>query len=102
MKLHGSAEKKISKNKNGESIPHLEIIEVVLVHCNITNNDYQCNLRVWYTFVLNKSFCQLLYISPKYLIITKTFISEFSYIEVWFTDQNSEALTVEDKINITC
>ena len=102
MKLHGSTEKKISKNKNGESIPHLEIIEVVLVHCNITNNDYQRNLRVWYTFVLNKSFCQLLYISPKYLIITKTFISEFSYIEVWFTDQNSEALTVEDKINITC
>ena len=71
-------------------------------YCNITNNDYQRNLRVWYTFVLNKLFCQLLYISPKYLIIIKTFISEFSYIEVWFTDQNSEALIVEDKINITC
>ena len=56
MKLLGSTENKITKDKNGENVPHLEITEVVLVHCNIFNNDYQQNSRVLYTFVPNKSF----------------------------------------------
>ena len=80
---------------------HLEITEVVLVHCNIVNNNYQQDSRVLYTFVPNKSFGQLLDISPKKFIFLKTFDSEFSYIEVWFTDQNSKQLEIEDKINIT-
>ena len=80
---------------------HLEITEVVLVHCNIVNNNYQQDSRVLYTFVPNKSFGQLLDISPKNFIFLKTFDSEFSYIEVWFTDQNSKQLEIEDKINIT-
>ena len=79
----------------------LEITEVVLVHCNIVNNNYQQDSRVLYTFVPNKSFGQLLDISPKNFIFLKTFDSEFSYIEVWFTDQNSKQLEIEDKINIT-
>ena len=65
---------------------HLEITEVVLVHCNIANNDYQQDSNVLHTFVPNKSFGQLLDISPKNFIFLKTFDSELSYIEVWFTD----------------
>ena len=51
MKLLGSTENKITKDKNGENVPHLEITEVVLVHCNIINNDYQEDSRVLYAFV---------------------------------------------------
>ena len=80
---------------------HLEITEVVLIHYNIVNNDYQENSRVLYTFVPNKSFGQLLDISPKHFIFLKIFNSEFSYIEVWFADQNSKPLEIEDKLNIT-
>ena len=82
-------------------MPHLEITEVVLVHCNIVNNDYQQNSRDLDTFVPNKPFGQLLDILPKKFIFLKTFNSEFSYIEVWFTDQNSKPLEIKDKINIT-
>ena len=60
MKLLGSTENKITKDKNGENVPHLEITEVVLVHCNIVNNDYQQDSIVLYTFVLNKPFGSLL------------------------------------------
>ena len=80
---------------------HLEINEVVIVHCNIANKDYQQDSRVLYTFVLNKLFGQLLGISPKKIIFLKTFDSEFSHIEVWFTDKNSKPLEIEGKINIT-
>ena len=54
MKLLGNTKNKITKDKNGENVPHLGIIEVVLVHCNIVNNDYQQGSRVLYTFVPNK------------------------------------------------
>ena len=60
MKLLGSNENKITKSKNGEKVPHLEIAEIVLVNCNIVNNDYQHDSRVLYTFVPNKSFGSLL------------------------------------------
>ena len=80
---------------------HLEINEVVIVHCNIANKDYQQDSRVLYTFVLNKLFGQLLGISPKKIIFLKTFDSEFSHIEVWFTHKNSKPLEIEGKINIT-
>ena len=100
-KLLGSTKIKTVKDKNGENIPYLEITEVVLIHCNVVNNSYQQNSRVLYTFVPNKSFGQLLDISPENFIYLKTFDSEFSYIEVWFTDQNSNPLEIEDKINTT-
>ena len=51
MKLLGSTECKITKDKNGEQVPHLEAVELVLVHCNITNNNYQRDSRILYTFV---------------------------------------------------
>ena len=100
MKLLGSAENKISKDKNGENVPHLEIVEVVLVHCNLVNNDYQQNSRILYTFVPNKTFGSLLEISPPNHVFLKTFNSEFQEIKIWFTDQTSKALEVEDKINV--
>ena len=101
IKLLGSTKSKITNDKNGENLSHLEITEVVLIHCNIFNNDYQQDSKFLYTFAPNKSFGQLLDISPKSFIFSKTFYSEFSYIEVWFTDQNSKSLEIEDKINIT-
>ena len=97
MKLLGSTKSKITKDENGENVPHLEITEVVLIHCNVVNNDYQQDSIVLYTFIPNKSFSQLLDISPEYLIFLKTFNSDFSYIEVWFTDQNSKPLDMKIK-----
>ena len=97
IKLLGSTENKITKDKNGENAPHLEITEIVLVHCNIVNNDYQHDSRVLYTFVPNKPFGSLLKIYPTNYIFFKTFNSEYDEIIVWFTDQNSNALEIEDK-----
>ena len=86
LKLLGSSENKITKDENGENVPHLEIMEVVLVHCNIVNNDYQQYSRVLYTFVSNKPFGSLLEISPRNHTYLKTFNLEFQAIEVSFTD----------------
>ena len=99
MKLLGSTENKITKDKNGQNVPNLEIKEVV--HCNIVNNDYQQDSKVLYTFISNKPFGSLLKISPTNHIFIKIFNSEFETIEVWFTDQNSEPLEIEDRINLT-
>ena len=102
IKLLGSTKSKITEYENGENVPHLEITEVILVHWNIVNNDYeQDSSKFLHIFVPNKSFSQLLDISSKNVIFSKTFNSEFSYIEVWFTDQISKPLKIEDKINIT-
>ena len=64
MKLLGSTKNKIIKDENGENVPHLEITEVILVNCNIFNNDYLQDSRLLYTFVPNKPFGRLLEISP--------------------------------------
>ena len=80
---------------------YLEITGVILIHFNVAINSCQQNSRVLYTFAPNNSFGQLLDISPKKFIFLKTFDSKFSYIEVWFTDQNCNPLDIEDKINIT-
>ena len=82
-------------------MPHLEITELVLVHCNLLNNVYQQDSRILYTFVPNKPFGSLLEISPTDNIVLKTFNSEFQGTKVWFTDQTSKSLEVEDKINLT-
>ena len=78
-------------------MPQLEITEVVLMHCNIVNNNYQQDWRVLYTFVPNKSVGQLWDLSVKKFIFLKTFDSEFLCTEVWFTDQNSKLLETEKK-----
>ena len=82
-------------------MPHLQITEVVSIHCNIVNDNYQQDSRVLYTFVPNKSFGQLLDISPRNFIFLKTLNSGFSYIGVWFTDQNYKPIEIKGKINIT-
>ena len=101
MKLLGSTESKITKDKNVENFPHLEVAELVLVHCNLVNNDYQQDSRILFTFVPNKSFGSLLEISPTNHVFLKTFNSEFQEVKVWFTDQTSKPLELEDKINAT-
>ena len=101
MKLLGSTKNRITKEKNGENVPHLEITEVILIHFNTVNNECQHDLRVLYTIVSNTKFGQLLYISPKSFIFLKIFNSEFSYTKVWFTDQNFNWLDTEDEMEIT-
>ena len=101
MKLIGSTKNKITKTKNDENVPHLEITEVVLVHCNIVKNDYQQDSRVLYTFVPNKLFGSLLEISPTNHIFLKTINSEYPNITVWLIDQNSYPLEIEDRTNLT-
>ena len=78
MKLLVNIKKKITKDENGQNMPHLDITEVISVHSNIVNNDYQQESRVVYTFVPNKLFDELLDISPANFILLKTFNSEFS------------------------
>ena len=101
MKLLRSAENKMTKDRKGENVPHLEVVELVLVHCNVVNNDYQQDSRILYTFVPNKTFGSLLEISPTNHVFLKTFNSEFQEIKIWFTDQTSTPLEVEDRINVT-
>ena len=104
MKLLRSTKSKITKDENGENMPHLQITKVVLVHFNIVNNDYRKNSRTLYKFVPNKSFGQLLDIYHENYIFLKTFNSEslcVYYVFMWFTDQNSKLLEIEYKINMT-
>ena len=101
MTLLGSTESKIAKDKNGENIPHLEIVESVLVHCNLVNNDYQKDSRILYTFIPNKPFGGLLEISPTNHIFLRTFNSELQEIEVWFIDETNNPFEIEDKIDLT-
>ena len=101
MKLIGSTKSKITRDKNDENVLHLAITEVGLLHCNIVNNDYQQDSRVFYTSVPNKPFSSLLEISPTNHIFLKTFNSEYDKIRVWFTDQNNQPLEIEDRINLT-
>ena len=101
MELLGSTKDIIEAEKNSENVPKLENVVVVLVHCNLVNNSYQQASRVLFTFVPAKQYCQLISISPKSLIFLKTMNTEFSEIEVWFTDQNNNALEIEDNVNIS-
>ena len=82
MKLLGSTESKITKDKNGQNVPHLEVVELVLIHRNLANNDYQQDSRILYSFVPNKTFGSLLEISPSNHVFLKTFNSEFQEIKI--------------------
>ena len=99
MKLLGSTKTVVDKDKNGENVPKLEIVELVLVHCNLVKNDYQHTSKVLFTFVPNKKFGQLIDISPHAFTMMNAVNTEFSYAEVWFTDQSSKALEIEDQQN---
>ena len=101
MKLLGSGKKDVDKDKDGENVPKLESVEVVLVHCNLFKNDYQHTSKVLLTFVRNKQFGQLINISAHSLTMMNTINAEFSFVEVSFTDQVSKALGIEDSVNLT-
>ena len=101
MKLLGSTKDIIDADKNSENVPRLENVEVVLVHCNLVYNSCQQHSRVLFTFVPNKQYGQLISISPHSLIFLKTMNTEFSEIDIWFTDQNNNALEIEDNVNIS-
>ena len=99
--LLGSPKKVIDKNKDREIAPRLETVEVALVHCNLVNNNYQQASKVLFTFVPNKQFGQFITITPHSPTMLKTTSGEFSFTEIWFTDQNNRPLEIEDNVNIT-
>ena len=101
MRLLGSTKKDVDKDKDGENVPKLESVEVVLVHCNLVKNYCQYSSKVLFSFVPNKQFGQLINISPHSLTMMNTVNTEFSFVEVWFTDQASKALEIEDNVNLT-
>ena len=100
MKLLVSRNKDVDKDKDGEDVPKLESVEVVLVHCNLVNNSFQQASKVLFTFVPNKQFGQLITISPRVLAMLKTTNTKLQSIQVWFTDQNNRSLKTEDSVNI--
>ena len=101
MKLLGSTKKDVDSDKNSENVLKLDSVEVVLVHCNLVKNDYQHTSKVLFSFVLNKQFGQLINISANTLTMMNTVNTEFSFVEVWFTDQIRKALEIEDNVNLT-
>ena len=101
MILLESTKKDVSKDKTGENVPKLESVEVVLVQCNLVKNDYQHSSKVLFSYVPNKQLGQLIIISPHSLTMMNTVNIEFSFVEVWFTDQVSKALEIEDNVNLT-
>ena len=101
MKLLGSIKKDVDANKNGEIVPKLESVEVILMDCNLVKNYYQHSSKVLFSFLPNKQFGQLINISPSTLTMMNTINTEFFHIEVWFTDQFSKPLKIEDNVNLT-
>ena len=101
MKLLGSSTDTIDGDKNSKLVPKLKSVDLVLVHYNLVNNSYQQASKVLFTFVPNKKYGQLITVSPETLIMLKTVNTEFSFIEIWFTDQDNRPLEIEDSINIS-
>ena len=77
MKLLGTTKKDVDQAKDGEDVPKLESVEVVLVHWNLLNNNYQQASKVLCTFVPNKQFGQLINIAPNSLLMVNTTNAEF-------------------------
>ena len=92
--------KLIRKTKNGEKVPSLKVTEVVLVQCNLVDNQYEQKSKILYTFTSNKSYAYLLNVEPSDLVFLKTCNTEFDEIFVTFTDQNGRPLEIEDKVNL--
>ena len=102
MKLLGNTKKKyVDLDKDGEDVPKLESALVPLVHGNLVNNNYQQASKILFTFVSNKQFGQSITIAPHSLTMLNTTNTEFSSIELWFTDQNCKQLEIEDNVKMT-
>ena len=99
IKLFGSTKKLIDKTKNGE------VVEVVLVQCNLVDDHYQQKPELLCTFMPNKYYIYLLNIEPNDLVfqcdLVKTYNIEFDKIIITFLDQNGRPLEIEDKVNLT-
>ena len=100
MKLFGST-KLIDKTRNGENVPSPEVVEVVIVQCNLADNQYQQKSEVSYTFSPNKSYAYLLNVEPNNLVFLKTYNTEFDEILITFMDQNGRPLETEEKVKLT-
>ena len=100
MELLGSTKKDVNKEKDGENVPKLESVEVILVHCNLFKNDYQHISKILFSFVPDNQFGQLINISPHSLRMMDTVNTEFSFVEIWFTDQASKALEIVNIMSI--
>ena len=90
----------VDANKNAEIVLKLESIEVVLVHCNLVKNNYQYSSKVLFNFIPNKPFGQLVNILPNTLTMMNTVNTEFFHIEVWFPDQFSKLIEIEDNVSL--
>ena len=100
MKLFGITKKDVDQDKDGVNVLKLESVEDVLVHCNLVNNSYQQISKVLFTFVINKQFGLVINIAPHLLTILNATNIEFSFAEVWFIDQNSKQLEIEDNVSM--
>ena len=94
MRLLGSTKEDVDADKNSENEPKLQSF-------NLVKNDYQHTSKVLFSFVPNEQFGQLIDVSPHSLTMMDTFDTEYSFVEVWFTDQTSKGLEIEDNINLT-
>ena len=94
MRLLGSSSDTIDGDKNSEFVPKLESVDLILVHCNVVNNNYRQASKLLFTFVPNKKYGQLITVSPETLIMLKTVNTEFSFIAIWFTDQDNRPLKI--------
>ena len=101
MRLLGSTKKAVHKDEDGENVPKLESVEVVLVHCNFVKNYYQHISKVLFTFAPNKQFGQLIKISTHSLTMMNTVNTEFSSAEVRFADQVNKVLEIQHNVNLT-
>ena len=100
MELFGSTEKLIDKTKNRENIQSLDVVEAVLVQCNLVDNQYQQTHEVLYTFITNKSYAYLLNVKPSSLVFLKTYNTDFDENIITFTDQNSRLLEINRNVNL--
>ena len=98
MKLFGSTKKWIDKTKNGENVPSFDVFKIVLVQCNLADNQYQQKSKVLYTFMINKSYACLLNIEPSNLVFRKTYDTEINEMIITFTDQNGRPIEIEDRV----
>ena len=101
IKLFCSTQKLIDKTKNWENVPSLGVVEVILVHFNLVDNQYQRKSEVLYTFTPSKSYAYLLNVEPRNLVFLKTYNTEFDEIIITFTSQNGKLLDIKYKITLT-
>ena len=98
MKLFGGTKKLTEKTKIGENVHSLEVGEIVLVQCNLVDNQYP---QKWHNFTPKKSYAYLLNVEPSNLVFLKTYNTEFDETIKTFSDQNGRPLEIDNKVNLT-